>query len=81
MGSHVFSLGRSLRLATDSYNDFVGSLDRNVLTQAKRFEELKVAAGNKPIVDLPTVEFMPKISTKLAENRDNDSESPQIAAE
>lgn len=65
MGSHVVGLGRNLRLATDSYNDFVGSLDRNVLTQAKRFEDLKVAEGNKLIVDPPTIDFAPKLSTKL----------------
>jgi DNA recombination protein RmuC len=80
MGAHVFSLGRNLRLATDSYNDFVGSLDRKVMSQAKRFEELKVAVGNKPIVDLPTVDFTPKISTKLLDQGSSDDES-QIAAE
>lgn len=67
MGAHVASLGRNLRLATDNYDDFVGSLDRNVLTQARRFEELKVAEGNKPIVDPPTIEFVPKASKKLDE--------------
>ncbi len=65
MGGHVVSLGRNLRLATDSYNDFVGSLDRNVMSQAKRFEELKVADGNKPIGDPTLIEFTPKRSTKL----------------
>lgn len=80
MGNHVVSLGRNLRLAADSYNDFVGSLDRNVLTQAKRFEDLKVAEGNKPIVDPQTIDFAPKVSTKLASKPSND-EPPQIAAE
>jgi len=68
MGSHVFDLGRNLRLATESYNDFVGSLDRNVLTQAKRFEALKVAEGNKLIKDPPVIEFTPKATTKLNDN-------------
>jgi len=80
MGSHVVGLGRNLRLATESYNEFVGSLDRNVLTQAKRFEELKVAEGNKPIIDPPTIDFVPKTSTKLASPPSND-DPPQIAAE
>ena len=65
MGSHVFDLGRNLRLATEAYNDFVGSLDRNVLTQAKRFETLKVSDGTKAIKDLPTIDFAPKSATKL----------------
>ena len=80
MGSHVVGLGRNLRLATESYNDFVGSLDRNVLTQAKRFEELRVAEGNKPIMDPPTIDFAPKTSTKLPSEASND-DPPQIAAE
>lgn len=77
MGSHVVGLGRNLRLAAESYNDFVGSLDRNVLTQARRFEDLKVAEGNKPILDPPTIDFAPKVSTKLIDDEDR----PQIAAE
>jgi hypothetical protein len=59
----------------------VGSLDRNVLTQAKRFEELKVAAGNKPIVDPLLVEFTPKISSKLHPEAASNDDPPQIAAE
>lgn len=79
MGSHVVGLGRNLRLATESYNDFVSSLDRNVLTQAKRFEELKVAEGNKLIIDPPTLDFAPKTSTKLVVEAND--EPPQMAAE
>jgi DNA recombination protein RmuC len=80
MGSHVVGLGRNLRLATDSYNDFVGSLDRNVLTQAKKFEDLKVAEGNKPIIDPPSIDFAPRNSTKLVTTPSNDDPS-QVAAE
>jgi len=65
MGAHVVSLGRNLRLATENYNDFVGSLDRSVLSQAKRFEDLKVAEGNKAIADPILIEFTPKVSAKL----------------
>jgi len=49
MGSHVAKLGRNLGLATGAYNDFVGSLESQVLTQAKRFETLKVETGVKSI--------------------------------
>ena len=65
MGSHVVSLGRNLRLATDTYDDFIGSLDSKVLTQAKRFEDLNVADGNKPIISPSRIDFTPKLSTKL----------------
>jgi len=82
MGSHVVGLGRNLRLATDCYDDFIGSLDAKVLTQAKRFEDLKVAEGNKPIVDPQRIDFTPKVSTKLKVSPTNDDDDPaQIAAE
>jgi DNA recombination protein RmuC len=83
MGSHVVGLGRNLRLATDAYDDFIGSLDAKVLTQAKRFEELKVADGNKPIVEPQRIDFTPKVSAKLpASSMNDDGEPPpQIAAE
>lgn len=80
MGSHVVSLGRNLRHATDNYDDFIGSLDAKVLTQAKRFEELKVADGNKPIVDPQRIDFTPKVSAKLAATPASE-DPPKIAAE
>jgi DNA recombination protein RmuC len=82
MGSHVVGLGRNLRLATDAYDDFIGSLDAKVLTQAKRFEELKVADGNKPIVDPQRIDFTPKVSAKLRVTaNEEDDDPPQVAAE
>ena len=65
MGAHVAKLGRNLELATGAYNDFVGSLERNVLTQAKRFETLEVAGGAKEIEPLPMVDTSPRPLTKL----------------
>ena len=68
MGAHVAKLGRNLNLATGAYNDFVGSLESQVLTQAKRFEALKVETGGKEIEALPTVEGTPRPLTKLVAN-------------
>lgn len=65
MGGHVVRLGRNLELATGAYNSFVGSLESQVLTQAKRFEALEVASGAKAIEDLPVVEASPRPLTKL----------------
>ena len=42
MGGHVMGVGDGLRRAVAKYNDFVGSLESQVLTQAKRFETLSV---------------------------------------
>ena len=80
MGSHVVSLGRNLRLATDTYDDFIGSLDSKVLTQAKRFEELKVADGNKPIISPLRIDFTPKLSTKLVSRAEPSANEDDAAA-
>ncbi|WP_380877845.1 hypothetical protein ACFB49_14510 [Sphingomonas sp. DBB INV C78] len=56
MGGHVSRLGRNLNQATGAYNDFVGSLEGQVMTQARRFEALKVDTGGKSIELLPVVE-------------------------
>jgi DNA recombination protein RmuC len=42
MGAHAGSVGKALEAAVARYNQFVGSLETQVLTQARRFEELKV---------------------------------------
>jgi DNA recombination protein RmuC len=65
MGRHVDKLGRNLSQATGAYNDFVGSLESQVLTQAKRFETLKVDTGGKPLTDMPLVEAAVRPLTKL----------------
>lgn len=64
MGSHVSKLGRNLSLATDAYNSFVGSLESQVLSQARRFEALDVA-GPKAVEVMPMVEASPRPLTKL----------------
>jgi DNA recombination protein RmuC len=65
MGGHVAKLGRNLGLATGAYNDFVGSLESQVLTQAKRFETLKVETGGRTIEPVPMIETTPRQLTKL----------------
>lgn len=65
MGGHVARLGRNLEQATGAYNAFVGSLESQVMTQAKRFEALEVASGAKDIEALPVVEAAPRPLTKL----------------
>jgi DNA recombination protein RmuC len=66
MGSHVGKLGRNLELATGAYNSFVGSLESQVMSQAKRFEELEVSSGAKEIEPLPVIEVTPRPLTKLS---------------
>jgi DNA recombination protein RmuC len=66
MGGHVMKLGRNLELATGAYNSFVGSLESQVMTQAKRFEALEVSGGAKEIEPLPMIDTIPRQLTKLA---------------
>jgi DNA recombination protein RmuC len=68
MGAHVARMGRNLELATGAYNAFVGSLESQVMTQARRFEALEVSSGAKEIDMLPVVETAPRPLAKLAAN-------------
>jgi DNA recombination protein RmuC len=68
MGSHVIKLGRNLEQATGAYNSFVGSLESQVMTQAKRFEALEVSGGAKEIDPMPVIDTVPRHLTKLAKD-------------
>lgn len=48
MGAHVSKLGRSLDGAVKSYNETVGSLERQVLVQARRFEKHGITGIEPP---------------------------------
>jgi DNA recombination protein RmuC len=65
MGEHVRKLGQNLERANGAYNSFVGSLEGQVMSQAKRFEALEVAGGSREIEPLPMVESSPRPLTKL----------------
>jgi DNA recombination protein RmuC len=64
MGGHVARVGRNLETATNAYNAMVGSLESQVMSQAKRFEALEVS-GPKEIESLPMIESSPRPLTKL----------------
>ncbi|MBY8827814.1 DNA recombination protein RmuC [Hephaestia mangrovi] len=66
MGGHVSRLGKNLETAMGAYNAFVGSLESQVMTSAKRFETLNIETGGKSIDALPVVEQSPRPLTKLA---------------
>jgi DNA recombination protein RmuC len=48
MGAHVSRLGKSLDGAVKAYNETVGSLERQVLVQARRFERQGIAGIEPP---------------------------------
>ena len=56
MGGHAAGLGKALEGAVGRYNQFVGSLETQVLTQARRFEDLAVDHEAKAIAPVEPVE-------------------------
>lgn len=70
MGGHVAKLGKNLDTAMTAYNQFVGSLESQVLTQARRFEALKIDTARKAIEAPPVVEQAARPLTKLIAEAD-----------
>jgi DNA recombination protein RmuC len=66
MGGHVSKLGKNLDTAMGAYNSFVGSLESQVLTQARRFEALDIDTAGKQIEAPPVSEQSARPVTKLA---------------
>jgi DNA recombination protein RmuC len=77
MAEHVASVGTNLARANNAYNKMVGSLESQVLTQARRFEDYG-AGSAKEIGEPPMIEASPRPLTKMTSAPD---EPPQIAAE
>jgi DNA recombination protein RmuC len=65
LAGHITRLGRNLEQANGNFNSMVGSLESQVMTSAKRFEELGAGSG-KVIDPLPMVETAPRPLTKLS---------------
>ena len=66
MGAHAGAVGKALESAVGKYNQFVGSLESQVLTQARRFEDLSVDHEGREIAELAPVEQGVRALTKLA---------------
>ena len=66
MSEHITKLGKNLETAMGAYNSFVGSMESQVITSAKRFESLNIDTGGKTRDPLPVVEPSPRPLTKLA---------------
>lgn len=56
MGEHVVGMGKALDAATRRYNAFVASLESQVLTQARRFEDLAADHETKAMPELEPIE-------------------------
>jgi DNA recombination protein RmuC len=58
MGTHFAKLGRTLGGAVEAYNQTVGSLERQVLPQARRFEQHGITGIEPP--ELQPIERRPR---------------------
>lgn len=65
MGGHVTGVGKALEQAVRRYNDFVGSLETQVLTGARKFEDLAVDHEGKTLPPLDPVETAVRQPAKL----------------
>ena len=65
MGGHADAMGKALQTAVGRYNQFVGSLETQVLTQARRFEDLKVDHQGKTVAVLEPLDSAVRPLTKL----------------
>jgi DNA recombination protein RmuC len=75
MGGHVGRMGKNLDTAVSAYNALVGSLESQVLTQAKRFEDLSIDTGGKAIEVLPVVDQTTRPLVKLVEATARDEDA------
>jgi DNA recombination protein RmuC len=73
MGSHAAAVGKSLETAVGRYNQFVGSLETQVLTQARRFEDLKVDHQVREVPQLEPIDTAVRPLAKLAA-----ADAPQV---
>jgi DNA recombination protein RmuC len=73
MGGHAAALGKALEGAVGKYNAFVGSMESRVLTQARRFEEIKADHEGKEIGVLEPVETAVRPLSKTAVGEDKPS--------
>jgi DNA recombination protein RmuC len=70
MAEPVASVGTNLGRMNNAYNKMVGSLESQVLTQARRFEDYG-AGSAKEIAEPPVIEASPRTMTKLAAKDDD----------
>jgi DNA recombination protein RmuC len=75
--NHLQKVGRSLGNAVESFNSAVGSMDRNVMPQARKFPELS-ATTDAPIESVDPIEkAVRSLATAPALETDDPAETPR----
>jgi DNA recombination protein RmuC len=59
MGQHFTKLGDAIAKTVDTYNQTVGSLEKNVLTSARKFKDLRPANAGQ-LEEVPEIEASPR---------------------
>ncbi len=75
VAKYALDLGGALEKAVRHYNDFSGSFDRNVLTQARKFEALS-AQSDKTLVEPQVLDVAVRPPLKLAPLAERGDEAP-----
>ncbi|MBC5829203.1 MAG: DNA recombination protein RmuC [Candidatus Eremiobacteraeota bacterium] len=57
LGEHFLKVGSSLKRSVEHYNDAVGSLERNVMSSARKFKELGSASVDEEIRPMEPVDL------------------------
>ena len=60
MTGHIEKMGKGLKGAVNGYDAFIGSLQRNVLPKARKFEELDIAKPSKTVPVTEKLEHEPR---------------------
>ena len=76
--NHINKLGKNLGTALGSYNDAIGSMERSVLTTARKLKELHVTSKEMPNVSL--IETLPRQITAPALLKDDADTIPLKAS-
>jgi DNA recombination protein RmuC len=77
---HLAKAGRSLGGAVDSYNKAVGSLERNVLPQARRFHDLGVGSAENEVPEPDQLDCVPRLFQARELIAGDPAESPDEVA-
>jgi DNA recombination protein RmuC len=56
MADHLARMRKNLGETVSNYNDFVGSLERNVLPKARRFADMGIEPGRKAVPQLVAID-------------------------
>lgn len=67
--NHLKRMGGGLTTAVNSYNQFVGSFERNIASTGRRFAELNIETGNKSIDEVPVIEVLARYDLGAVDDR------------